>query len=105
MNPRQERLVGPKLRRSWQRVLFGFAVCAVGSLIIYWLLSQYDPLTLSQSGTGTGRRRAAIRLMLSLLSPAGWGWLLFLLGFTIGLVGEWHSYRFKDLPTEADQVD
>ncbi|VAW41266.1 hypothetical protein MNBD_CHLOROFLEXI01-26 [hydrothermal vent metagenome] len=98
MNMKQTEVSVPKLKKFWQRAIFFFVLSIFFSLLIGWILSLYDPYTLSQTGSGTGRRRATIRLMLTLMTPVGWGWFIFGLMFIGSIVGDWYSYRFKDLP-------
>jgi hypothetical protein len=89
--------VTPKLKKFWHRAVLFVFVSIAGSLLICWLLSQIDPNTLNQSGSG-GRRRAMIRLMLSLMSPAAWCWVGASLSLVTCFWGDWHYYRFKNLP-------
>jgi hypothetical protein len=93
--------VTPKLRKFWQRAVFLIILSVAGSLLICWLLAQVDLHTLSEPGSGTGRRRAMIRLMLSLMPAATWCWVLASSFLVFGFLGDWYYYRFRDLPDET----
>jgi hypothetical protein len=97
MSKKQIKHVTPKLKKFWQRAILGVVVSVAGSLLVCWLLSQVDLDTLNQSGYGS-QRRAMIRLMLSLMSPTSWCWVLAGSLIVLGFLGDWHYYRFKDLP-------
>jgi hypothetical protein len=100
MSKKQVKKVTPKLRKFWQRAVFLIILSVAGSLLICWLLAQVDLHTLSEPGSGTGRRRAMIRLMLSLMPAETWCWVLASLSLVISFLGDWYYYRFKDLPDE-----
>jgi len=104
MRQRQKSSKIPVLRKFWQRALFFVVAGIVSGLLIYWLLSSVDPLTLVETGGFGSRRRALIRLTLSLMSPAAWGWFWFIVWIVGGFGSDWYYHRFKDLPDETTEV-
>lgn len=76
------------------RLLFYFISAIFFGWLFYALLSGHDPQT-PQFGT-VGRMRLAER-MLNIMSPSSWGWFIFVVLFGLGVVGDWHYHRFKNL--------
>jgi ABC-type antimicrobial peptide transport system permease subunit len=88
----------PLLRMFWQRAVFYFVVSFFLSFFLAWILNQFDLQELNSKEI-LSRRERLFWLMLNLMSPINWFWLLFLLQIIVGFISDWRRHRFGNLLT------